>query len=173
MPSNIEIKARVSDFGKIRALVESLCDQPAELLHQEDIFFAATKGRLKLRILGGQRAELIYYQRLDATGPKPSHYLIAPTSEPMVLKTILSSVLPIIGVVRKRRWLYLVGQTRIHLDDVEGLGTFVELEVVLRPNQSEEEGIAIARELMVRLGIEEPQLIEKAYIDLQRTGSRT
>src|SRR6516165_6981401 len=108
MPSNIEIKARVSDFGKMRALVESLCDRPAELLHQEDIFFAASGGRLKLRILGGQRAELIYYQRLDATGPKSSHYLIAPTSDPEALKVILTSVLQVVGIVRKRRWLYLV-----------------------------------------------------------------
>ena len=173
MPSNVEIKARVSDLSKMRALAELLCDRPAEVFDQEDIFFAASEGRLKLRILGGQRAELIYYRRLDAAGPKPSHYLIAPTSDPEALKSILTSVLQVVGVVRKRRWLYLVGQTRIHLDDVEGLGTFVELEVVLNHDQSEEEGIAIARELMMRLGIKESQLIEKAYIDLQRTSSRT
>jgi adenylate cyclase class IV len=109
MPSNIEIKARVSDLGTIRRLVETISDRPVELLNQEDIFFAAQRGRLKLRILGEQRAELIYYQRDDAPGPKPSHYLIAPTSDPETLKAILTSVLQVVGVVRKRRWLYLVG----------------------------------------------------------------
>jgi predicted adenylyl cyclase CyaB len=92
--------------------------------------------------------------------------LIAPTAEAEVMKSILTSVLPVMGVVRKRRCLYVVGQTRIHLDHVEGLGTFVELEVVLRPDQPELEGVMIAKELMARLGIDEPQLVDVAYIDL-------
>jgi predicted adenylyl cyclase CyaB len=70
------------------------------------------------------------------------------------------------GVVRKRRYLYLVGQTRVHLDEVEGLGEFMELEVVLRPEQSDAEGQAIARDLMTRLGIREEDLLEGAYMDL-------
>lgn len=168
MPSNIEIKARVGDLGTVRALVEPISDGPSELLDQEDTFFAVPEGRLKLRILGEHNAELIYYQRPDSTGPKTSNYLIAPTSAPEVLKSILASALPVVGVVRKRRWLYLVGQTCVHLDDVGGLGTFVELEVVLRPDQTEEGGVAIARELMERLGITGQQLIGGAYIDLLR-----
>jgi predicted adenylyl cyclase CyaB len=166
VPSNIEIKARVIDLGTIRALVEPLADRPVEVLDQEDIFFAAQSGRLKLRILDKSQAELIYYHREDAAGPKPSHYLIAPTTDPEALKAILTSVLQVVGVVRKRRWLYLVGQTRVHLDEVEGLGEFVELEVVLRPDQPEAEGIIIAKDLMARLGITEQQLVEAAYIDL-------
>ena len=75
-----------------------------------------------------------------------------------------------VGVVRKRRWLYMVGQTRVHLDRVEGLGEFVELEVVLRPDQAEGEGVAIAQDLMARLGIAEGQLVEMAYIDLMGGG---
>ena len=112
---------------------------------------------------------MIYYQREDAAGPKPSHYLIAPTTDPEALKAILTSVLQVVGVVRKRRWLYLVGQTRVHLDDVEGLGEFVELEVVLRPDQPEAEGVGIAKDLMARLGITAQQLVEAAYIDLLRS----
>ncbi len=70
------------------------------------------------------------------------------------------------GVVRKERLLYMVGQTRVHLDSVEGLGHFVELEVVLRPGQSDDEGQAIARDLMARLGIREADLLETAYMDM-------
>ena len=70
------------------------------------------------------------------------------------------------GVVRKTRYLYLAGQTRIHLDDVEGLGQFMELEVVLRPDQTDAEGQAIAEDLMARLGIRKEDLLEGAYMDL-------
>jgi predicted adenylyl cyclase CyaB len=84
------------------------------------------------------------------------------------MRTILTSILGVLGVVRKRRWLYRTGQTRIHLDRVEGLGEFMELEVVLGPGQTEAEGIGVARGLMNRLGIAEDQLVEAAYLDLLR-----
>jgi predicted adenylyl cyclase CyaB len=172
---NIEIKARAPDPDHLRQVAESISDTAVETLDQEDIFFAAREGRLKLRILGEQAGELIHYHRADAAGPKTSHYLIAPTSAPRVLREILSRVLPIIGVVRKRRQLYRVGQTRIHLDRVEGLGDFVELEVVLRPDQDESEGVVVAKENMSRLGIAPDQLIRCAYIDLlkDRAGGAT
>ena len=59
-----------------------------------------------------------------------------------------------------------MGQTRVHLDEVEGLGTFVELEVVLRPDQSPAEGTLIATGLMKKLGISDDQLVDRAYLDL-------
>ena len=170
MPANIEIKARVTDLGAIRARFESIAAGPAEILDQEDIFFAVPSGRLKLRILGPGHGELILYHRADVAGPKTSNYRIAPTSEPEVLREILTRVLPTRAVVRKRRWLYHVGQTRIHLDQVAGLGTFVELEVVLRPDQTAEAGVAIARDLMQRLDIAEVQLVQQAYVDLLASG---
>jgi len=171
MPSNVEIKARVSDIAALRERTESIADGPAEILDQEDIFFAAPEGRLKLRILGPARGELILYHRADLAGPKTSHYRIAPTSEPEALREILTRVLPTRAVVRKRRWLYHVGQTRIHLDQVDGLGAFVELEVVLRADQSAEAGGAVARDLMQRLDIAEAQLVEQAYVDLLAPGA--
>jgi len=78
----------------------------------------------------------------------------------------LSAALGVVGVVRKRRTLYLIGPTRVHLDEVEGLGDFVELEVVLQPDQDVSDGVATAEDLMQKLGIRPTQLIEKAYIDL-------
>ena len=68
--------------------------------------------------------------------------------------------------VKKTRWLYLVGQTRVHCDQVEGLGDFVELEVVLEDNQTEEEGVQIAHDIMAKLGIDTSHLIPGAYVDL-------
>ena len=169
MPSNIEVKARVTtctDPGRDRAARRRAGGD----LDQEDIFFAAPDGRLKLRTFGDGHGELIHYHRRDIAGPKTSHYTIAPTTDPDALRAILSSVLGVLGVVRKRRWLYMVGQTRVHLDRVEGLGEFVELEVVLRPDQAEGEGVAIAQGLMARLGIAEGQLVDVAYIDLMGGG---
>jgi predicted adenylyl cyclase CyaB len=82
------------------------------------------------------------------------------------LKALLALALGTSSVVRKVRTLYLHGQTRIHLDEVEGLGDFVELEVVLQEGQSEADGQAIARRLMRRLGIQPADLVEGAYMDL-------
>jgi predicted adenylyl cyclase CyaB len=163
---NMEIKARVLDTGRLRATAEAMSDTVVEVLKQEEVFFAVSTGRLKLRIMGDGYGELIHYDRPDTDGPKVSHYLIAPTTAPEVLRTILSRVLPIAGTVRKQRFLYRVGQTRVHLDQVENLGDFVELEVVLRPDQTEEEGVFIAEDLMSRLEISRKQFVRKAYIDL-------
>jgi adenylate cyclase class IV len=62
----------------------------------------------------------------------------------------------------------MVGRTRVHLDEVEGLGRFIELEVMLQPGEPLERGVAEARDLMTTLGIEESQLVSQAYIDLLR-----
>lgn len=166
MPANIEIKARARDFSAVRSRAEALSDAPVQVMPQEDIFFHTPKGRLKLRILAPDRAQLIYYERPNQDGPKRSDYHIFETSDPENLKATLALALGIRGVVKKVRYLYLVGQTRVHLDDVEGLGQFMELEVVLRPAQSDAEGQAIAQELMKKLGVDEGDLLEGAYMDL-------
>ena len=139
---------------------------PPELLLQEDTFFLSPNGRLKLRVLQSGPAQLIHYDRPDLQGPKRSNYHVFETNDPENLRTALSRAYGIRGVVRKERLLYMVGQTRVHLDSVEGLGHFVELEVVLRPGQSDDEGQAIARDLMARLGIREADLLETAYMDM-------
>jgi len=166
MPKNIEIKARIHDFAAFQARAEALSNTPVEIIPQEDTFFYTPHGRLKLRQLAPDRAQLVYYQRPDQDGPKRSEYYIFETNQPDALKTVLSLALGARGIVRKTRFLYLVGQTRIHLDEVEGLGHFMELEVVLREGQSEAEGQAIARDLMTRLGVREEDLLEGAYMDL-------
>jgi predicted adenylyl cyclase CyaB len=166
MPTNIEIKARVRDFPELKRRAEALSDSPLEVILQEDTFFVTPKGRLKLRVLALDRAQLVYYERPDQDGPKRSDYFIFNTNDPENLKTALSLALGIRGVVKKTRYLYMIGQTRVHLDDVEGLGQFIELEVVLRDDQSDAAGQAIAKNLMKKLGIEPTDLIEGAYMDL-------
>ena len=169
MLANVEIKARVENPARIKALVEALARTPSQFVAQEDTFFTVPRGRLKLRKFSSTSAELIYYERDDGPGPKESRYSIFRTSEPASLKAVLQTSLGVRGVVRKTRTLYRVGQTRIHLDDVEGLGSFVELEVVMQPAQSRADGVQIARGLMAQLEISDSDLVEQAYIDLLYT----
>ena len=166
MPSNIEIKARARNFAAIRTRAEQLSDRPVEVLPQEDTFFNTPQGRLKLRVFAAGQGQLIYYTRPDQEGPKRSDYHISLTSDPENLKRVLALAYGIRGVVRKTRYLYLVGQTRVHLDNVEGLGQFMELEVVIQEGQSDAEGQSLAEELMASLGVEKSDLLEGAYMDL-------
>jgi len=173
MPANIEIKARVRNFSELQTRAEGLSDTPVEIIPQEDIFFNVPHGRLKLRLLAPDRGQLIHYQRVDQGGPKRSDYHISETPDPDSLKRVLEFACGIRGVVRKTRFLYLAGQTRIHVDDVEGLGQFMELEVVLREGQGDAEGQAIAEGLMAGLGVERGDLLEGAYMDLIENPSKT
>ena len=168
MATNVEIKARVADLEALRERVAALADGPAEILDHEDVFFASPSGRLKLRVINGRRGELIHYHRDDLAGPKTSLYTIAPTGSPEAMRSILEAVLGVVGIVAKRRWLYLKGQTRVHLDRVQRLGDFLELEVVLREGQAEAEGVAIAQEILATLGIAPEDLVEGAYLDLDQ-----
>lgn len=165
MPSNIEIKARVRNFEDIKSRAEKISDTPVQVIPQEDTFFHTPQGRLKLRVLS-DHAQLIYYTRPDQGGPKRSDYHITRSSDPENLKRVLELAYGIRGRVKKMRYLYLAGQTRIHLDDVEGLGQFMELEVVMQDGQSDTEGQEIAEGLMASLGVESTDLIDGAYMDL-------
>jgi len=171
MNSNIEIKAIARDFSQQKELASKLTDRPEELICQEDTFFNALKGRLKLRIFSPSQGELIYYERDNISGPKQSNYSILKTDEPIKLKDMLSCALGVQGVVRKKRYLFIVGYTRIHLDDVDGLGYFIELEVVMQPNQTAKECLHIANKIMEKMQIQEYDLIDVAYIDLLKGNS--
>ena len=172
MPRNVEVKARVTDFDGLRRRAESMSDTPVEVLDQRDTFFVVPHGRLKLRVLAPDACELIYYERPDDTGAKVSEYYVIRSSDPETFLKVLSAALEIRGVVAKRRFLYRIGRTRVHLDDVEGLGTFMELEVVLDEGQSSEEGHAVAEKLLEDLDIGEADRVSGAYIDLLEVDGR-
>jgi len=165
VPRNIEIKARVIDLQAMRSRVAAIADHAPEMLEQEDVFFTVPLGRLKLRMQNGA-TELIYYLRENSSGPRQSNYLRIPIPDPAATRAMLALVHGERGIIRKTRWLYLVGQTRIHLDRVENLGDFLELEVVLRDDQSLDEGTVIARDLIARLDIRNDDLVDRAYVDL-------
>jgi len=166
MPSNIEIKARIADLPRTQVLVAAISDTPPTTLKQRDTFFKCVNGRLKLREIAAGEGELIFYDRANTTAATQSDYEIAAVADPQSLKEVLQRALGATQVVEKTRVLYLVDQTRVHLDSVVGLGDFLELEVVLRPNQSPAEGHAIAADLMRRLEIRDTDLLAIAYADM-------
>lgn len=166
MARNIEIKARLAGIPELLPLVAALATGGPEEIDQDDTFFRCAEGRLKLRAFGEDRGELIFYRRADRQGPKESYYLIAPTDTPGDLRRLLAQSNGEAGRVVKHRTVFLVGRTRVHLDRVEGLGDFLELEVVLRDDEDAAAGIAEARALMDRLGVRAAQLVEGAYVDL-------
>ena len=166
MNRNVEIKAKARDADTIREIAAEIADRGPFIVEQEDTFFRCRSGRIKLRRFSEAEGELIYYERGNEAGPKLCTYIISRTLEPDRVRDILSKTSPVHGVVKKRRVVYTVGQTRIHLDDVEGLGEFVELECVLSPGQDAVEGIQQIESLMERLGISKEDIIDKSYIDL-------
>ncbi|WP_428566377.1 MAG: class IV adenylate cyclase [Solidesulfovibrio sp. DCME] len=166
MPRNIEVKARIPSLEAVLPLVQSLADGAPEALFQDDTFFTCPTGRLKLRDFGNGRGQLIFYQRPDAPGPTQSRYRIHETADPAGLRETLSAALGVIGRVVKRRLLFFRGQTRIYLDAVEGLGDFLELEVVLEAGQSAAAGLAIAEAIFSQLGLPASARLPGAYRDL-------
>ena len=166
MARNIEIKAQVPALDALRAAVVAIVSTPGELLEQEDTFFAVPSGRLKMRRFSDGTGELISYHRSDHAGPKESVYSRYPCQNARVLADTLSQALRVRGVVAKRREVFLVGRTRIHLDEVQRLGCFVELEVVLSEWESTEDGERVARELLHTLNVPTAALVGESYIDL-------
>jgi predicted adenylyl cyclase CyaB len=166
MAQNVEIKARAVDFSRQRDIARSLAGDEPKVMHQEDIFFNVPTGRLKLRVFSPDSAELIFYHRPNQPGPKVSQYEISETKDPEGLGNILKSAFGIRQTVIKTRYLYLTGRARIHLDQVESLGEFIELEVLLSESDDCREGEHEANELMKKLGIEPEHLIDRAYVDL-------
>jgi len=166
MAKNIEIKASLNNVDFCLDTAKSLSENDPEVIKQKDIFFNCNNGRLKLRIFSHQKGELIFYNRKNDFGPKMSEYFISETHEPDKLLQVLEKSFGIYGVVKKIRKLFLIGRTRVHIDQVESLGDFLEFEIVLSEDEDANLGKAEAHKLMNQFGIRNDNLIECAYVDL-------
>src|SRR5205085_6726329 len=121
MPRNIEIKARIADLAAARATAIRLGARPYVVEQQVDTYYALDGGRrVKVRRINGGRSELIDYRRPEASGVRASDYTITPLTEDAPAPG------PAVVVVRKRREVLLIDNVRVHLDQVDGLGTFLE-----------------------------------------------
>ncbi|MEX2499093.1 MAG: class IV adenylate cyclase [Wenzhouxiangellaceae bacterium] len=169
--NNIEIKVRIADADKARRAIETLADGPAEVLEQKDTYFnAGNEAYLKLREelaqAGHRHASLVAYRRDRRAEPRPSDIRLVRIDRPDELHEALAHALGTLVVVDKIRRLYFRGQTRIHLDEVDRLGAFLELEVVLEPGQTEADGLRIANDLLDDLNLVGSQAQTESYRDL-------
>jgi homotetrameric cytidine deaminase len=168
---NVELKARDRDPARSLERALALGAEDRGELRQRDTYFAAPRGRLKLREQDPGGAELIAYERPDRTDARESRYRLAPVADGAALRDALDAALGTTGVVAKRRRLLLWEGVRIHLDEVEGLGAFVELEGVAEPGSDlTAEAERVAR-LRAELRIADDDLVATSYADLLAGGA--
>ncbi len=167
--SNIEIKARCADLPAARLKAKSVATQWLGVDRQVDTYFQTKAGRLKLRESSLSGAQLVPYLRPDQAGPRRSDYQVIPIEDAEVTKRLLVELLGQHAVVAKEREIALVDNVRIHLDRVEGLGEFVELEAVFdRATGDEAAEMEKVRHLMTVLGVGTDELVEVSYEALIR-----
>jgi adenylate cyclase class 2 len=166
---NHELKARCSDLAAAEAAAAGLGGWDAGTLIQRDTYFHVPHGRLKLREItphgGPATAELIQYHRPDQVEARVSDYVIVPISDAEAMGAALTRALGVRAVVVKARRLYLWRHTRIHLDTVEELGAFIELETVLTDESDAEAQAELAR-AAAALDIRDEDRVAASYVDL-------
>lgn len=174
---NLELKVQVPDGGldPLRDRLAGWAEGPPEHRQQHDVYFQVPEGRLKLRKIsydtGESRAELIAYQRPDLDGSRWSSYQITALEHTQASDLIatLAQVLPILVEVLKDREIYHHAATRIHLDTVDALGQFVELETVIG-KQGDDRAESEHRHVIDYLGLDEWPVQAGSYCDLLRDG---
>jgi len=163
---NIEIKARCSDHQSIRDILELRGARTVGEDHQIDTYFNVEAGRLKLRE-GNIENSLIFYHRPDSAGPKRSDVLLYRVAPDPSLKEVLGASLGIKVVVDKRREIFFDENVKIHLDRVQGLGAFLEIEAIdADGTRTEEELKKQCDSFMDLFSVQDEDLVEKSYSDL-------
>lgn len=160
---NLELKAGDASPEATLEACRRLGAVDCGVLWQRDTYFNATHGRLKLREQRPGRTQLIHYHRADVPQQRESRYRILEVADVEGLRTVLTESLGIRAIVTKRRRLFLWRSVRIHLDDVEGLGAFVELEAVARPESDLESEHQLIDELRAQLTITDQRLLSESY----------
>ncbi len=163
---NIEIKARVDDLDRARRLALELGARPQAVLHDTDTYFRVPHGRLKLRVTqGSPGGTLIAYRRPDRAISRISDYRLVAIADADEIRRALGETLGVLVEVRKTREVLIYGATRIHLDDVQGLGSFVELETVLT-DQSPEDASREHQRVWRSLQLSDETVVPVSYSDL-------
>jgi predicted adenylyl cyclase CyaB len=163
---NIEIKVAVRDLASVRAAALRVGARVHAMEEQTDRYYTVDGAhRVKLRTVANGRAELVEYRRSEATGVRASDYTITPVRDEAAGFCMVPKGRPLV-VVRKRREVLLWDNVRIHLDQVDDLGTFVELEAVVDATHDDAACRAQVDTLMRALALPEADLIRASYADL-------
>lgn len=163
---NVEIKARCLYPERVRRALEEREAEFRGLDRQVDTYFRVPCGRLKLRE-GNIECNLIYYSRTDEAGPKDSHVTLYHTEHPAALKEILTNALGVLVVVEKEREIYFIDNVKFHVDTIEPLGSFVEIEAIDATGTfGRDHLLRQCAEYMAVLGIRQDDLISVSYSDM-------
>ena len=164
----VELKAKVDDHTFLKEKLSGLGAEYVGSFEQTDMYYKVPEGRLKLReVNGSDSTELIYYERENIAGPKSDDAFLLRVDQAQDLKVILKKVLAPLVVVEKIREIYRLDGTQVHLDDVKGLGKFIEFERQTADDSSElEKDRRVLDKLMNTLQIHPSSLETHSYSDL-------
>jgi adenylate cyclase, class 2 len=163
---NVEIKAKCSDASFIRNWLLSNQAEYKGVDEQTDTYFNVPNGRLKLRE-GNIENNLIFYERANQAGPKNSQFHLVKVEDATGLKAVLTKSMGIKVIVKKRREIYYISNVKFHLDEVPGLGSFVEIEAGNILADLEQEQLKEQCEFYIKeLGINEEDLVQLSYSDM-------
>lgn len=169
---NIEVKVRLvgerpqAALAAARQVAERIADRRLGRFRQVDTYFHCGAGRLKLREIEGQTAQLIAYTREDRAEARGSDYQWVEVDDTGAMKRLLTAVLGVRVIVAKTREIFLVSTVRIHLDEVEGLGAFLEFEAVLEVGDSDAQGRAAVDRLCEQFRVDRSDFVAKSYSEL-------
>jgi len=161
---NVEFKAELRDPAIARATCRSLKATPILVFEQIDTYYRVPTGRLKMRETEGEPAEWILYDRPNTVGFKTSEYTIL--THEQAIERYGAAPLPVWVIVRKRRDLWMLGNIRIHLDEVYGLGWFLEFEAIVSRDHPEEACRLKLAELRAAFRPVLGEAIDRSYSDL-------
>jgi predicted adenylyl cyclase CyaB len=164
MPQNLELKARISSMSEAVRSAKNLHIHCRRILHQCDVYYNVPHGRLKLRIINKHSAELIYYNRPNNKSNRYSDYCLLPISNPKLTNAFYTAAFNQKVVVEKKRRLYIYKNARIHLDNVCGLGTFIEFEVMVKHGKRQAQ--TLLEFLLTQFEIKRAATIAVSYSDL-------
>lgn len=171
MAKNIEIKARLREPPAAEEKIKLFTgNQLNDVLHQVDTFYRSPIGKIKIREINNKTTELIFYKRANSVDARESKYYKFNLFFPKLFKFVLKAALGVRGIVEKERKLYFYDKTRIHLDSVKGLGTFIEFEYVVDDSHTEEKGYDVINTLMSAVDINQKDLLSVSYIDMLYNG---
>jgi predicted adenylyl cyclase CyaB len=161
----VELKARYPDHGKAMGILSDLGSREGGTEEQVDTYFDVGSGRLKLREIAGSEAELIFYRRNESGGRRDCTYDIFRHPDPSALKTVLTAALGVQSRVRKTRHVHWLEGVKVNLDDVEGLGRFIEFEAAADA-RGPERAQCVVRDMVSRFGIRPEDVISSSYSDM-------
>jgi adenylate cyclase, class 2 len=167
---NIELKAWCTDLDGAQRTARELGAELHAAERQEDTYFHVPRGRLKLRRrwIDDRElpSELIWYERPDTREPRGSDYSLAVVERGAELRALLGSALGVRAVVEKLRTVYLLDNVRIHLDQVAGLGTFLEFEAIVDGTCDDAAASAKLKRLRTAFGVALQQVVARSYGDI-------